>query len=335
MIDFQLIQTILIPVDRLEENNGQLEGLPGNPRYVSLERKNRLTDSIKENPQMLSVRELIVYPLPDSRKFIVVAGNQRLGALRKLKQPNAPCKVLPSDTTLETLKAITLLDNDHAGRWDFSFDGWKVQDFQKYSIEMPKFDFDEAAVKARKSSAWRSARLKNIGNEEERKKLSEPKCNMEMRMGIRWLKDFAYFSSFGTGHTGIPISEVKKSEYVLLFAEAACAVIEKVIGLHSIGSWAITTTPMRRHKDWNFAEECIKAISSKLCIKCYSRYAVAQDGDRLHPVFYTNGEIEEDNVILYDDIITTGSTVRAMRNVLSNKNVLVVTGIDNKNIATN
>lgn len=335
MIDFQLIQTILIPLDRLEENKGQLEGLPGNPRYVSLERKNRLTDSIKENPQMLAVRELIVYPLPDLHKFIVIAGNQRLGALRKLKQEKAPCKVLPAGTTIETLKAITLLDNDHAGRWDFSFEGWKTQDFQKYSIEMPKFDFDDAALMARKSTAWRSARLSSASTEEERKKLSEPKCNMEMHMSTRWLKDFAYFSSFGTGHTGIPISEVKTADNVVLFSEAACSLIAKVIDIRNTCSWAITTTPMRRHKDWNFAEECIKAISSKLCIKCYSRYATAQDRDRLHPVFYANGEIAEDNVILYDDIITTGSTVRAMRNMLHDKNVLVVTGIDNKNIATN
>ena len=40
-------------------------------------------------------------------------------------------------------------------------------------------------------------------------------------------------------------------------------------------------------------------------------------------------QVEEKNVIIYDDILTTGSTVGALRNLMEGKNVIVIIGINN------
>ena len=44
---------------------------------------------------------------------------------------------------------------------------------------------------------------------------------------------------------------------------------------------------------------------------------------------YALKDIPESNVILYDDILTTGSTIRACVHLLNGKNIVCVIGIDN------
>ena len=55
--------TIKISVSELSPNAGQIEGLPKNPRFIKDERFEKLVKSVKELPEMLELRELIVFPL--------------------------------------------------------------------------------------------------------------------------------------------------------------------------------------------------------------------------------------------------------------------------------
>ncbi len=41
------------------------------------------------------------------------------------------------------------------------------------------------------------------------------------------------------------------------------------------------------------------------------------------------GNINEQNIIVFDDILTTGATLDAVNNLLSDKNCFFVVGIDN------
>lgn len=69
----QMIHTSL-----LRCNEGQLEGLPSNPRYIKDEKFELLKRSLQESPEMLHLRELLVYPHGDT--YIVIGGNMRLRA---------------------------------------------------------------------------------------------------------------------------------------------------------------------------------------------------------------------------------------------------------------
>jgi ParB-like chromosome segregation protein Spo0J len=106
-----------IKLYQLRNNSGQVEGLPNNPRLIKDDRFRKLVKSLQDDPEMLSLRELIVFPHKDT--FVVIGGNMRLKALRELGYTEAPCKVLPADTHIEKLKAIALKDNSSFGDYDY------------------------------------------------------------------------------------------------------------------------------------------------------------------------------------------------------------------------
>lgn len=56
-------QAVMLPMEQLEENTGQLEGLPKNPRLIKGDKFKKLKKSIQDNPEMLALRELLVYPM--------------------------------------------------------------------------------------------------------------------------------------------------------------------------------------------------------------------------------------------------------------------------------
>ena len=55
----------VIPISKLEMNRGQVEGLPKNPRFFRDSRFEAMKKSIEDCPEMLDLRELIVYPYGD------------------------------------------------------------------------------------------------------------------------------------------------------------------------------------------------------------------------------------------------------------------------------
>lgn len=102
-----------IRISRIEPNKGQVEGLPKNPRKVRKSRLDALVRSIEDAPEMLSLRELIVVAHGD--RYVVVGGNMRLKALKRLGYKEVPCKVLPEDTPAEKLREYAIKDNEGFG----------------------------------------------------------------------------------------------------------------------------------------------------------------------------------------------------------------------------
>lgn len=126
-----------INISALELNNGQIEGLPKNPRFIRDNQFEKLKKSIQDFPEMLQYRELIVYPL--NGKFVVVAGNMRLRAGQDLGFTEFPCKVLPSETTVERLKEITIKDNNSFGEWDMDdlANEWDKDELSEWGVNLP------------------------------------------------------------------------------------------------------------------------------------------------------------------------------------------------------
>lgn len=96
-----MTQTIHIAL--LDYNKGQLKGLPKNPRFFRDYRYEAMKKSIEESPEMLELRELIVFPY-DNGRYIVVCGNLRLRACRELGYTELPCKVLDAKTKPKKLR---------------------------------------------------------------------------------------------------------------------------------------------------------------------------------------------------------------------------------------
>jgi hypothetical protein len=112
------MQQQLIKISKLKGNNGQISGLPKNPRKITSGAKDALRKSIVESPEIAEWKCLLVYPFEDN--YVVIAGNQRLGLYKDLKYKEVLCFVLPPETTVEKLKEYSIRDNVNSGDWDWT-----------------------------------------------------------------------------------------------------------------------------------------------------------------------------------------------------------------------
>lgn len=130
-------------------NTGQIEGVPANPRQWTQVDLDRLAASIEETPELLDARGAIV--VPHKGKFVVLGGNMRLTAAKKLGLAEMPCAVLPEDTPAEKMKEIVVKDNGAFGAWDFDALANEWDDLPLTDWGVPAWhsaEVDEAAVDA-------------------------------------------------------------------------------------------------------------------------------------------------------------------------------------------
>ena len=111
------METRRIKLTDLVLNEGQIAGLPTNPRQWTQTELNKLKKSLQETPELLEARGILVYPWEG--KYLVLGGNMRLSALKALKAKDAPCIVFPEDTPIDKLKEVVIKDNGSFGAWDF------------------------------------------------------------------------------------------------------------------------------------------------------------------------------------------------------------------------
>jgi ParB-like chromosome segregation protein Spo0J len=133
-----------IAVALLQCNEGQIEGLPRNPRFIKDERFKKLVKSLEDDPEMLDLRELIVYP--HGKHFVVIGGNMRLRAGKELGFETMPCKILPADTPIEKLKAYVIKDNNAFGNDDFDLlaNEWDTEFLEDCGFDLGSFYDSEA-----------------------------------------------------------------------------------------------------------------------------------------------------------------------------------------------
>lgn len=134
-----------ISIALLDYNKGQLKGLPKNPRFFRDYRFEAMKKSIQESPEMLELRELIVFPY-DNGRYIVVCGNLRLRACRELGYTELPCKVLDAKTKPKKLREYATKDNVSFGETDMDIltNEWDKSELQDWGIEFaPEKETDE------------------------------------------------------------------------------------------------------------------------------------------------------------------------------------------------
>ena len=103
-MDNNEIQIRFVPIDLLEYNEGQIPGVPENPRTREDAKQRNLQKSIKELPEMAVARPALCFPYKG--KFVVIGGNRRLEAQRSLKRKEVPIIALPENTPAEKLRRI-------------------------------------------------------------------------------------------------------------------------------------------------------------------------------------------------------------------------------------
>lgn len=127
-----------IKITQLETNNGQIDGLPKNPRIIKDNRFKALVKSIEDAPEMLDYRTLLV--VPHEKKYVIIAGNMRFRACKELGYKELPCYVLPEETPAEKLREYAIKDNIGFGAddWDILMNEWDTQELKDWGYEFPK-----------------------------------------------------------------------------------------------------------------------------------------------------------------------------------------------------
>lgn len=134
-----------ISLARLELNDGQLEGLPKNPRFIRDTKFDALVESIRTSPEFLDARPLIVFPLSNGN-YITLCGNMRLRACQELKMSDVSCYVLPKNTPTEKLREYTIKDNMSYGEidWETIANEWDAEELKEWDFDLPDWASDEA-----------------------------------------------------------------------------------------------------------------------------------------------------------------------------------------------
>ena len=154
-----------------------------------------------------------------------------------------------------------------------------------------------------------------------------PKPRLTRRSGLFFL---SYWQKSIYGRT---LTEIKADDSMVpFFAETIANLISEILGDHlKSGGYCIITTPKRRHKVLNFATRISISIAEKLGIPFYEDVCSCRTKQRVGAIFDVNIVPKEQNIICFDDFVTTGQTLQAMQRALApyNKNIVFITGINN------
>ncbi len=107
-----------------------------NPRIISDYKFNNLVKSIKEFPEMLERRPLVV-----DEDMVVLGGNMRLKALQKAKIKDVPVDIVEGWTEKQKQQFI-IKDNISFGEWDWDILGndWENKDLNEWGLNVPDWD---------------------------------------------------------------------------------------------------------------------------------------------------------------------------------------------------
>lgn len=128
------MKTERIPLNLIDLNNGQVPGLPRNPRNWTVREVDNLKASIAETPELMEIRPILV--LRHGGRFVALGGNMRLSALRAMEAPDAFCTVIPDGLPARKLKEIVIKDNASLGEWDWDMlaNEWSDYPLADYGI---------------------------------------------------------------------------------------------------------------------------------------------------------------------------------------------------------
>lgn len=140
-----------IDITRLEYNDGQLEGISKNPRYLKESEHDKLKKSLTDSPEFLEYKPLMVYAM-DNGNYVTICGNMRLRVANELRLDGhsefdtIPCVVLKADTPIEKIKEYAIKDNVQAGNWDWdelANGEWETDDLQDWGVDCSFLNTDE------------------------------------------------------------------------------------------------------------------------------------------------------------------------------------------------
>jgi site-specific DNA-methyltransferase (adenine-specific) len=111
---------------------------PNNPRIIKDDKFKKLVQSIKDFPEMLDIRPIVV-----NKDGIILGGNMRYKACIEAGIKEPPYKVV--DLTEEQQKEFLIKDNVSGGEWDWEAlaSEWDVEQLDSWGLDMPSVEVEQ------------------------------------------------------------------------------------------------------------------------------------------------------------------------------------------------
>ena len=111
---------------------------PNNPRLIKDDKFKKLVRSIKDFPQMLDIRPIVV-----NSEMIVLGGNMRLKACKEAGLKEVPI-IMADNLTEEQQREFIIKDNTSGGEWDWSMlaNEWDAEQLDAWGLDLIGFDLD-------------------------------------------------------------------------------------------------------------------------------------------------------------------------------------------------
>jgi hypothetical protein len=118
----------LIQISKVKSN-------PSNPRIIKDSKFSKLVNSIKEFPEMMKLRPIVV-----NQDMMVLGGNMRLKACKEagLKEVYI---IKATELTLEQQNEFIIKDNVSFGEWSWESlaNEWNIEELEAWGVDVPSF----------------------------------------------------------------------------------------------------------------------------------------------------------------------------------------------------
>lgn len=120
----------------------QVKSNPNNPRVIKDDKYHKLVKSIKEFPQMLEIRPIVV-----NSDWVILGGNMRLKACKEAGIKTVPV-IKAEQLTQEQQSEFIIKDNVGFGEWDWQLlrNDWDVDKLDEWGLDVPEFKVEAEAT---------------------------------------------------------------------------------------------------------------------------------------------------------------------------------------------
>ena len=117
-------------------NNVKLN--PNNPRLIKDDKFKKLVQSIKDFPEMLNIRPIVV-----NKDMIILGGNMRYKACKEAGLKEIP--IIVTDLTEDKQREFLIKDNTSGGEWDWDMiaNEWDADELEAWGLDLPMFDIKD------------------------------------------------------------------------------------------------------------------------------------------------------------------------------------------------
>jgi hypothetical protein len=105
---------------------------PNNPRLIKDDKFKKLVQSIKDFPEMLNIRPIVV-----NQDMIILGGNMRYKACKEAGLKEIP--IIKTDLTEEQQREFLIKDNTSGGEWDWEVlaNEWDTEQLEAWGLDLP------------------------------------------------------------------------------------------------------------------------------------------------------------------------------------------------------